>query len=64
MTIAAIPGLDAAPTKHKRLVAWVGEIAALTTPDRVVWCDGSEEEWERLTRQLVASGTLTRLNPE
>jgi phosphoenolpyruvate carboxykinase (GTP) len=64
MTIAAIPGLDAAPTNHKQLVAWVGEIAALTTPDRVVWCDGSDEEWERLTRQLVASGTLIQLNPD
>jgi phosphoenolpyruvate carboxykinase (GTP) len=65
MTVAdTIPGLDDAPTKHGRLVAWVREVAALTTPDRVEWCDGSEEEWDRITRQLVDAGTLTRLNPD
>ena len=60
----AIPGLHPAPTKHARLIAWVEQIAALTKPDRVVWCDGSEEEWEQLTSELVAAGTLKRLNPE
>ena len=61
---ATIAGLHPAPTKHKKLVAWVEEIAALTKPDRVYWCDGSEAEWERLTTELVAAGTLKRLNPE
>ncbi|MBL8530582.1 MAG: phosphoenolpyruvate carboxykinase (GTP) [Hyphomonadaceae bacterium] len=61
---ATIPGLHPAPTNHKKLVAWVEEIAALTKPDRVYWCDGSDAEWERLTNQLVAAGTLKRLNPE
>jgi len=64
MAAAPIPGLEAVPTKHGRLVAWVRDIAALTTPDRVEWCDGSEEEWDRITRQLEAAGTLTRLNAE
>ena len=59
MTVAdTIPGLEQAPTKHARLIAWVEEIAALTTPDRVEWCDGSEEEWDRITRQLVDAGTI------
>jgi phosphoenolpyruvate carboxykinase (GTP) len=52
----------AAPTTHAGLLAWVEEVAALTTPDSVVWCDGSEREWDELTGKLVAAGTFTRLN--
>ncbi|GHJ35324.1 phosphoenolpyruvate carboxykinase [GTP] [Streptomyces sp. TS71-3] len=51
------------PTSHRELIAWVDEIAGLTQPDRVVWCDGSEAEYERLGEELVARGTFTRLDP-
>src|SRR5690348_6375139 len=54
--------LQHTPTRHARLIAWVKNIAALTRPDRVYWCDGSDAEWERLTSELVALGTLKRLN--
>ena len=64
ITAAAIPGLEPAPTQHRALIEWVREIAALTEPDRVCWCDGSDEEWSRLTAELVAAGTLQPLNPE
>jgi phosphoenolpyruvate carboxykinase (GTP) len=63
MTAAStIPGLEAAPTRNTKLIAWVREIAQLTQPDRVEWCDGSEQEWERLTSLLVENGTFTRLD--
>src|SRR4051812_19504547 len=61
-TASTIPGLDQAPTKHAKLVAWVREIAQLTKPDRVEWADGSEEEWTRLTQLLVDNGTFLKLD--
>ena len=61
---AVIAGLDQAPTSHGQLLAWVREVAELTTPDRIVWCDGSMAEWERLTGELVAAGSLVQLNQE
>ncbi|MBL8559892.1 MAG: phosphoenolpyruvate carboxykinase (GTP) [Hyphomonadaceae bacterium] len=64
MADQVVQGLDKAPTKHARLLAWVREVAALTKPDRVYWCDGSDEEWDRLTRELEAAGTLRRLDPK
>ncbi|HLP15076.1 MAG TPA: phosphoenolpyruvate carboxykinase (GTP) [Bacteroidota bacterium] len=48
---------------HEKLKAWVRETAELCTPDSIVWCDGSQEEYDRLCKQMVASGTFTRLNP-
>jgi phosphoenolpyruvate carboxykinase (GTP) len=53
-----------AETSLPELAAWVGEIAELTRPEAVVWCDGSQAEWDRLTGLLVENGTFTRLNPK
>jgi phosphoenolpyruvate carboxykinase (GTP) len=53
----------APPTRHAKLISWVDEIAALAKPDRVHWCDGSDAEWTALTDELVAKGTLKRLDP-
>ncbi len=64
MTSATVPGLDAAPTKHRGLLSWVQEVAELTQPDRVEWSNGADGEWDRLTAQLVAAGTAVKLNEE
>ncbi|MFF7943934.1 phosphoenolpyruvate carboxykinase (GTP) [Nocardia gamkensis] len=50
-----------APTDHEGILAWVAEVAELTAPDRIVFCDGSRAEWDRLTGLLVEKGTFVPL---
>jgi phosphoenolpyruvate carboxykinase (GTP) len=57
MTTSATP-----LTEHAELRAWVEEWAAITTPDRVLWCDGSAEEYDQLCQELVDAGTFTKLS--
>jgi phosphoenolpyruvate carboxykinase (GTP) len=49
--------------RNARLVAWVADMVALCKPESVYWCDGSQEEYDRLCQQLVDAGTFKRLNP-
>ena len=63
--MAATSTLEApASVKNKELVAWVDEMAALCKPDQVYWCNGSQEEYDRLCDEMVAGGTFIKLNPE
>jgi phosphoenolpyruvate carboxykinase (GTP) len=56
--------LETAPTSHPELLRWVRDTAELTQPDEIVWCDGSQDEWTRVTEELVTAGTFVRLNPD
>lgn len=52
------------PTDNEAIISWVNEAVELFTPDRVVFADGSQEEWDRLAAELVEKGTLIKLNEE
>jgi phosphoenolpyruvate carboxykinase (GTP) len=54
--------MNTSATGNAKLIRWVEEVAALTTPDRIEWCDGSAEEYDRLAQLLVDNGTFTRLS--
>ena len=51
-------------TRNQGLLNWIEEVAALTKPDDIYWCDGSKEEYDRLSAQMVESGMLIPLNQE
>ena len=51
-------------TNNSKLLSWVQEAAELCQPDDIYWCDGSQEENDRLCEQLVQNGTFVRLNPD
>ncbi len=61
---AVVPSRSGPPTTHRRLLSWVREVAELTQPDTIRWCDGSEAEWAELTTDLVDAGTLVQLDPQ
>ena len=65
MTEKTIPGFEGTiPTENEKIIDFVARWAEVMTPDQVVFCDGSQEEWDRLTQELVDAGTFTQLNPE
>ncbi len=59
-----VPGLENPPTENKKLLEWVEQVATLAQPDRVEWCDGSQDEWDRLTASMVDSGMAIALNQQ
>jgi len=66
MNSPAMHGLNLntpAYVKNARLIAWVADMAALCEPDAIHWCDGSRQEYDRLCEQLVAAGTMRKLDP-
>ncbi len=62
--VEPVAGQSSLIIKHKNLKQWVGEVAALCTPDRIHWCDGSQEEYQMMLRLMVHGGTAVALNAE
>ena len=56
--------LNQAPTSNAKLLDWVKSWVDICEPDAVYWCDGSKEEYDRLSNEMVESGLAIRLNPE
>src|SRR5262245_27947638 len=65
ISLSVLASTVAAPShvRHRQLLSWVRDVAERSRPERIVWCDGSVEEYDRLCAEMVASGTLRRLNP-
>jgi len=55
---------EGATTENPEVLRWVAEVAELTKPDRVVWCDGSQAEWNHITSEMVEAGSLIKLNKD
>ena len=62
MHAQAAPVTGGAPTRNRKLLKWVDEVAALAQPDHIHWCDGSDGEYDRLCAELIAAGTFRKLN--
>ena len=62
MHAQAAPVTGGMPTRNRKLLEWVDQVAKLTRPDSVYWCDGSEAEYDRLCAELVAAGTFRKLD--
>ncbi len=62
MHAQAVPVSADTPTRNRKLLQWVDEVARLTQPDRIHWCDGSDAEYNRLASELVAAGTFRKLD--
>lgn len=64
MNMTAVVPVEPSYVKNKKLAAWVSEVAQLTKPDSIYWCDGSQTEYDRLCAEMVATGMLIKLNQQ
>ena len=63
-TVQSTPAPSTYVSSYAQLQSWVDEVAALTKPSEIHWCEGTPEEWVSITDRLVDAGTFTRLNDQ